>query len=179
MATPKEQAFIEAFDTHADALFRHALFRISDREKAHDLTQDTFMKAWDYVAGGGDVRQFKSFLYRIMHNLIIDEYRKKRSVSLDEMLDDETHAPAIEARMAEGSVREAEERLDEQALVARVREKIPELPEAYATALTMRFVDGLSTGEIAEAVGVSENVISVRIHRGVTKLRQLCLDVSL
>jgi RNA polymerase sigma-70 factor (ECF subfamily) len=171
---PREnQRFLEAFEEHSDALFRHALFRVSDRERAYDITQDTFLKAWDYAAGGGEVRHYKSFLYRIMHNLIIDEYRKKRALSLDEMLDDESSAPAIEARLSEGSVAETEDRLDEQALIEAVQARIPELPEHYATALTLRFVDGLSTGEIAETIGVSENVVSVRIHRGISKLRDL------
>lgn len=173
----EERAFLEAFEAHADALFRHAFFRLSDRERAYDLTQDTFLKAWDYVVEGGEIRQYKSFLYRVMHNLIIDEYRRKRSSSLDALLEDETAAPAVEALLSEGSAHEVEEELDERGLIKRVRQRIPELPEHYATALTLRFVDGLSTGEIAEAVGVSENVVSVRIHRGVAKLRELCNSI--
>lgn len=174
MSRTAEQAFLDAFEEHADALFRHAFFRISDRERAHDLTQDTFLKAWDYVQGGGDVRQYKSFLYRILHNLIIDEYRKKKSTSLDAVLEDETRAPAMEARLSEGSIEEAEASIDERLLIERVRERIAELPEDYRAAITMRFVDGLSIGEIAEAIGATENVVSVRLHRGIAKLRILC-----
>jgi len=174
MESKAEKAFLEAFDAHADALFRHALYRISDREKAYDLTQDTYLKAWDYVSQGGDVRQYKSFLYRVLHNLIIDEYRKKPTRSLDEMLENETSGPAVEAMLAEGSLQEAEEKLDQEGLLDQIRSRIPELPEHYRIALTMRFIDGFSTGEIAEAIGVSENVVSVRIHRGVAKLRELC-----
>lgn len=174
MKNEDERAFIEAFEQLADQLFRHAFFRLSDRERAYDLTQDAFLKAWDYVASGHVVRQYKSFLYRILHNLIIDEYRKKRGVSLDEMLEDETKAPAIEARLASGSVRESEEAIDEANLGKLVRGKIDELPEHYRIVLALRFIDGLSTGEIAEAIEASENVVSVRIHRGLQKLRILC-----
>lgn len=174
MKSRDEQAFLEAFGEHADALFRHAFFRLSDRERAFDVVQDTYLKAWDYVVGGGTIRQYKSFLYRVLHNLIIDEYRKKRSSSLDELLENETIADAVEARMSEGGLRETEEALDESILVESIRSRIPELPEDYATVLTLRFIDDLSTREIAEAVGVSENVVSVRIHRGVAKLRTLC-----
>ena len=117
MSSDTERAFIDAFEAHSDALFRHALFRISDRERAYDLTQETYLKAWDYLASGKEIQQYKSFLYRILHNLIIDEYRRKRGVSLDEMLEDEKMAPAIEARMASGSVLEKEVQLDAAALV--------------------------------------------------------------
>jgi RNA polymerase sigma-70 factor (ECF subfamily) len=174
MKPQEEKAFLEAFEAHSQALFRHALFRVSDRERAYDLTQDTYLKAWDYVAGGGEIRQYKSFLYRILHNLIIDEYRKKSTRSLDELLENETAAPAIEALLSEGSVHESEEALDERMLVETIRSQIPELPEHYRDVLTLRFIDGLSTGEIAETIGVSENVVSVRIHRGVAKLRTIC-----
>lgn len=174
MDSREEKAFLEAFEAHADALFRHAYFRLSDRERAYDLAQDTFLKAWDYVAGGGTVKQYKSFLYRILHNLIIDEYRKKKSGSLDELLENETAAPSVEALLSEGSVAEIEEAYDTATLIDKVRSHIPELPDDYRVALTLRFIDGLSTGEIADTIGVSENVVSVRIHRGVAKLRALC-----
>lgn len=174
MESRDEKAFLEAFGANADALFRHALFRISDRERAYDLTQDTYLKAWDFIVKGGTVKQHKSFLYRILHNLIIDEYRKKRSSSLDELLENETTAPALEAKLSEGSVHETEELLDERTLLDAIHSHIPELPEQYRTVLTLRFIDGFSTGEIAETVGVSENVVSVRVHRGIAKLRTLC-----
>ncbi len=174
MGSPEEQAFLEAFEAHSDALFRHAFFRISDREHAFDLVQDTYLKAWDYVTGGGTVRQYKSFLYKILHNLIIDEYRKKHSSSLDELLENETIAPAVEARLAEGSLQETEELFDERTLVETIRSRIPELPEHYKVALTLRFIEDLSTREIAETLDVSENVVSVRIHRGLAKLRTIC-----
>ena len=174
MESGAEKAFMEAFEAHADALFRHAYFRVSDREKAQDLTQDTYLKAWDYVAGGGSVRHYKSFLYRILHNLIIDGYRKKSPQSLDELLEDDAIAGALEATYAEGGRSETEDALDERILVENVRSRIPELPDDYRVALTLRFIDDLSTREIADMVGVTENVISVRIHRGINKLRILC-----
>jgi len=174
MDSREEKQFLEAFEAYSDALYRHAYFRLSDKERAYDLAQDTFMKAWDYVAGGGEIKQYKSFLYRILHNLIIDEYRKKKSGSLDALLENEAVAPAIEEMLSGGSLRETEEAYDEVALIETIRARIPELPDDYRVALTLRFIDGLSTGEIAETVGVSENVVSVRIHRGVAKLRTLC-----
>ena len=170
----EEKAFLEAFETYSDALFRHALFRISDRERAYDLTQDTYLKVWDYVAKGGEIKHYKSFLYRTLHNLIIDAYRKKHSSSLDELLENEATVAATEARLAEGSVEEEQARLDDVFLVEKVRSAIPELPDHYRQVITLRFIDDFSVGEIAETIGISENVVSVRIHRAVAKLKDLC-----
>lgn len=171
-----EADYLEAFDTHSDALFRHAFFRLSSRDRAQELTQEAFLKTWDFLRKGGDVRDFKSFLYRILNNLIIDEYRKKKSSSLDEILEDDTGA--FEARMSEGSRADAETELDERMIGARIRERLEELPTMYREAVTMRFIDELSPKEIAELLGESENVISVRIHRGISKLKQLCANES-
>lgn len=174
MEKHEEQAFLAAFNEHADALFRHALFRLSDRERAYDVTQDTYLKTWDYISNGGTVRHYKSFLYRTLRNLIIDEYRRKHSYSLDEMLEDESAAPSVEAKLSEGSREEAEDALDERLLMDTVRARITELPDHYREVLALRFIDGFSTGEIAETIGISENVVSVRIHRGIAKLKVLC-----
>jgi len=168
----QEEAYLEAYEAYSDKLFRHAFFRLSNRDRALELTQEAFLKTWDYCAEGGEVREFKSFLYRILNNLIIDEYRRHKGSSLDEMLENDTGE--LEAKMSEGSVRETEEGLDEQVLLERIRVRIPELPDVYREAVTMRYIDGLTPKEIAALIGVSENVVSVRLHRGVLKLRSLC-----
>lgn len=171
MTGEQEEAFLEAFRTHSGGLFRHAFFRVGDRERALELTQDAFMKAWDYVRGGGDVRSPKSFLYRVMNNLIVDEYRRKKTVSLDAMLDAE--GSQAEALFAEGSVWEVEETADRGTMTEKVRIAVDQLPEDYRTAVTLRFMEGFSPKEIARMIGCTENVVSVRLHRAMSKLKQL------
>lgn len=176
-ASKKEAAFDEAFRAHSDSLFRHAQFRVSNRERALEITQDAFLKTWDYIQGGGEVQSYKSFLFRTLNNLIIDEYRKHKSHSLDEILENDTGD--MELRLSDGSVRETEEQLDEQELFSRIRTHISTLPDAYRTAVTLRFIDGFSPKEIATMIGETENVVSVRIHRGIQKLKTLCAHVPL
>lgn len=174
MSRPHEEAFIAAFDEFADALFRHARYRVSDREKAADLAQDAFLKAWDYVRDGGEVHHWKSFLYRVLNNLIIDEYRRAKEVSLDSMMeDDPAHTGALTS--FDGRA-EAEERLDDEMLIIRIRSFIPQLPETLRVAVALRYIDGFSPKEIAGLLETSENVVSVRIHRGVARLKELCKD---
>ncbi|TAJ13886.1 RNA polymerase sigma factor [Patescibacteria group bacterium] len=166
-----EGAFLLVFREHHDSLFRHAFFRTGSRERALDLTQDTFIKAWDYVRGGGEIKQFKAFLYKIMRNLIIDEYRRKKTQSLDDM--SEEKRSFVDAELAEGSVWETETHIDEQDLILKVQEQLPKLPPQYCAVITMRFIDGFSPKEIADITGDTENVISVRLHRAITKLRTM------
>ena len=172
MARPYEKEFLEAFDEYADALFRHAAFRVSSRERATDLTQDTFLKAWDYLREGNEIHKWKSFLYRVLNNLIIDEYRRAKEESLDALL--ENAPPLFGALLATGSRAEKEERLDDELTIERVRATISRLPEVHRVVITMRYIDGLSPKEIAATLGISENVASVRIHRALVRLKALC-----
>ncbi len=172
MTRPYEAAFLEAFDEYADALFRHASFRLSNQERVKDLIQDTFLKTWDYVQAGNEINNWRSFLYRILNNLIIDEYRRQKEQSLDVLLE---NSP-VQANniITIGSRAEKEEQLDDALLIERIRMFIPKLPEAYRTAITMRYIDGFSIKEIARMLDVSENVASVRTHRGLAQLKKLC-----
>jgi RNA polymerase sigma-70 factor (ECF subfamily) len=171
MEDRKEQ-FSALFEKHSDELFRHALLRLSDRERALEITQESFLKAWAYVSSGKDVLQWRSFLYRILNNLIVDEYRKHKTQSLDALLSDEETATAIEGELLRDDtdiVEEAIVRFDG----ARALRALEQLSEAYRTVLLMRYIDGLSPREIAESLGESENTVSVRIHRGIKKLQVL------
>jgi len=168
----QEAAYLAAFEQYSDALFKHAHFRVSNRDKALDLVQDAFLKTWDFVQGGGEVQEFKSFLYRSLNNLIIDEYRRKKSSSLDEIMENDTGA--MDARLSEGSVREAEEAIDSRIAVETIRERIGDLPETYREVITLRYIDGFTPKEIASMIGISETNVSVRIHRGTHKLKALC-----
>jgi RNA polymerase sigma-70 factor (ECF subfamily) len=166
-----EQQFKDAFERYSDELFRHCSMRISNRERALELTQDAFMRTWDYVRKGGEVRELRPFLYQTLRNLIIDEYRKVKLHSLDSMLES-AESGAMEALLPQddtNTLEAAMERLDAKEALRRVGD----LPELYREVLLLRYVEGLSPKEIAVLVEESENVVSVRIHRALKKMREL------
>jgi RNA polymerase sigma-70 factor, ECF subfamily len=149
-----------AYDEYSDAIFRYCCFKVSDREKAIDLTQDVFVKVWQYLLAGNEVENMKALLYKVARNLIIDEYRKKKFDSLDTM-SEAGFEPADTGQLDTISIVEA----------GLLVERIKELPDAYSEVVFMRYVDDLSVKEIAEALGEQENNVSVRIHRGLHKLK--------
>ncbi len=157
----KHSEFLKAYDAYSDAIFRHCYFRVSDRERAQELTQDTFMRAWDSISKGNVVENMRAFLYRIANNLIIDEYKKKKTVSLDGLVED-GYQPKIEESNWNDII-------DAKQLV----QCLDRVEEPYRTAVIMRYIDGFSPKEIAATCKESANVISVRITRGIEKLRQL------
>ena len=156
------EQFVKAYDELSDAIFRHCYFRIGDRERAKDLMQDTFIKSWQYIVEGATVNNFKSFLYRVANNLIVDEYRKKKELSLDR-LQEQGFDPGFDDR------RKNENRIDAQFAISTINQ----LDEKYREVILMRYIDELSPKEIAEIIGESENNVSVRIHRGINQLKDI------
>ena len=88
MQKRREQKFLEAYEAYADDLFRHAYFRVHDRERAKDLVQETFTKTWMTLSEGATIDNLRAFFYRVLTNAIIDESRKKKAVSLDTLLEE-------------------------------------------------------------------------------------------
>lgn len=155
-----EKMFLTVYDTHADAIFRHCYFRVYDRERARELMQEAFTKTWEYLANGKKIKNIRAFVYKTANNLIIDQSRKKKEASV-EALDDAGQLPTAPTIIPNV--------VDTALLLA----KLEKVDASYRHAVYMRYVDGLSPKEIAEISGESVNVISVRIHRGVKKLKEL------
>jgi len=166
-----EQSFRESFERHSDELFRHAALRVSDRDRALELTQECFLRVLQYVKRGEEVREMRAFLFRTLRNLIIDEYRKSKSYSLDAMMEADDGG-VIESNLLKDDTNELEaafDRFDGARAVSLVRE----LPDLYREILLLRYVNDRTIQEIAAIIGESENVVSVRLHRGLKKLRIL------
>ena len=165
-----EERFLKSFDEYADALFRHAVYRLSDRERAIELVHDTYTKAWTYIRNGHEIDSYKPFLYKILNNLVIDEYRKKKESSLDSILEQEgVDEGAFSELRTEAGIEEITFSLD----ARKANELLQDLPLVYREVLTLRYVDGLGPKEISELIEETENVVSVRIHRALKTLKEM------
>lgn len=140
----------------------YALFKLRDRSLGEDLVQDTFMKTWRYLVKGGKIDVMKAFLYHVLNNLIVDEYRKRKTVSLDVLLDKGFEPSA-------GESDKLYDALDGKAAILMIQR----LPFAYQKVMRMRFVQDLTLGEMALITGQSTNALAVQVHRGVAKLKIL------
>lgn len=153
----------KAYEAHADAIFRHCYFRLFNRERALDAMQQTFTKTWEYLVKGGEIENIRAFLYTTATHVIIDEVRKKREmVSLDG-LEEKGWEPSVDEQS------HVEDHIDG----GKIRACLQQLEPSYRDALVMRYVDDLAPKEISKILGETQNVISVRINRGMKKLRNL------
>ncbi|MES2470834.1 MAG: RNA polymerase sigma factor [Patescibacteria group bacterium] len=162
-----EKEFVALYTKEADAVFRFCLLRTSNRDVAKDIAQEAFTKIWVSMQAGNDIQNPRAFVFKITRNLIIDWYRKKKASSLDQMADEDPHGEI-------GLVDDEAELSAEMTAEARfLITKIRELDPTYQQAVYLRFVEGMRPQEIAEVLGETVNVVSVRITRGLEKLRQI------
>lgn len=165
-----EKLFLEMHDSFSDEIFRFSLSKTRNRDLALDITQETFMKTWDYLRNGKTIDMARAFLYRTARNLIIDHSRKKQSLSLDALFDDDTPKEEIPdvSSVPDGA------QFDQQVMI----DKLKELPEQHFELLTLRFIQELTIPEIAKIYKESENTISVRIHRAIKLAQKLFPEES-
>ncbi len=136
-----------------------------DRATSEDLVQDTFIKTWEYLVRGGEVVVMKAFLYHILNNLIVDEYRKNKTVSLDILLE-----KGVEPHVSDvGRPHRFFDVLDGKAALFLIQR----LPIKYQKVVRMRYLQDLSLKEMSLITGQSKNAIAVQIHRGLEKLKLL------
>ena len=158
----QKEVLAVAYDDFNKALNSHAFFKINDRSLGEDLVQNTFIKTWSYLIKGGRIKTMKAFLYHILNNLIIDEYRKHKSSSLDVL---------IEGGYEPGS--DDTERLFNNFDGKKASLMIEKLPQIYQEVMKMRYMNDFSLEEISNITGQTKNTIAVQTCRGLEKLKIL------
>ncbi len=160
-----EEKFIELYREHAPKLFKYCYFRVNNKEDAEDLAGKVFMKTWDYLAQGNKIENMRAFIYRSAHNMIVDFYKtskKDREISIHSFGDDTIDIPE------ESSIeRDTETKM----LIEDVTKKLEELPEQYKEIIVLRYINDLSISEIAQTTGMTENNVSVKLHRATETLK--------
>lgn len=158
--------FKKIYEEQSDPIFRFCLIRVSDREQALDITQETFLRLWNTLLEEKVVENNRAFLFTIARRLVIDWYRKKKSISLDKMMDNEEYPYDLPDEKNTNNIEiGAEGRY--------LLEKINELAPIYRNSVYLRFVEDLSPEEIGKILNISANASSVRINRGLEELRKI------
>lgn len=164
MKKSNSDQFLSVYNEFVDGVFRFCFYKTSDREVALDITQEVFAKIWEYMKKGGKLESAKAFVYLTANRKVIDWYRAKKnsvSISLDDLRETGFDIKAEDANSGL--------RIDS----ALALEKVKELDDIYRDVLLLRYVEDLSVKEIAEALDETENNVSVRIHRGIEKMREI------
>jgi RNA polymerase sigma-70 factor, ECF subfamily len=164
-------AFEELVNRYEKKIFRLTMNITRNHEDAEDAMQDAFMKAYSHLSNFQEDSRFYTWLVRIAANEALMRLRKRRpnQFSLDEPIegdDDlipreiEDWGPSPEQRYAQAEMQEI------------LNHVIDQLAPDFRVVFLLRDVEGLSTEETAEAVGISVPAVKSRLLRARLKLRQ-------
>ena len=145
------------YKLYADDIFKFIFVHTQDIELAEDLTADTFTKAWQKI-DTFDGEHERGWLYKIAQNKITDHWRKKKSVPLSEEFEVIDDKPSTEARV--------EKSLEAQ----KVHKALATLPEQMRSVVALRFMQGYSVKQTADALSMSESNVRVVQFRALKKL---------
>lgn len=153
------QAFEQLYSRHKGALYRYCLRGIDNEARAAELFQDIWTKVIDTRQRYQPSAKFTTWLYRIAHNRLVDEYRRIRP---DTRSDTEvTHPqPSVESHAMQ------------QERFAHFMKLLMALPFEQREVILLREERGLTLEEIAEVVGVGRETIKSRLRYALAKLRQ-------
>lgn len=160
--TKQQTILTVAYHDYEKKLNQYAFFKVNNRATSEDLVQDTFIKTWKYLVRGGKIEVMKVFLYHVLNNLIVDEYRKNKTISLNAM-QEKGFEPSIDHSERLSNF------LDGKAAVLLIQR----LPEKYKKVIRMRYIEDLSLKEMSLITGQSKNSLAVQVHRGLKKLKLL------
>lgn len=158
------ESFGKLYDLYFAQIFRYLRSRCGNFQIAEDLAEDVFVRAWEKLPEFIFNRRenyFRAWLFRIAHNLLVDEYRKINPEVLVE------HVPETSER---GKHIETGIILDEK--VKRMRKAISSLDKRAQRVITARFVSGLSHQEAAQMLNISPGNVRIIQFRALKQLKE-------
>jgi RNA polymerase sigma-70 factor (ECF subfamily) len=179
--TTARRDFTRAIEAQIDALYGLALRLVRNDADAEDLVAETVTKAWLAIDTLDDPDRFRPWIFRILRNHFISEYRKRsvrpRLVSFDEQEDDtgETDVVSLLNKQPDAFLQwwaNPETDVANRLLGEQIMSAIDELPESFRETILLVNVDGLGYDEAAEVLGVPTGTIRSRMKRGRTLLQK-------
>lgn len=161
-------AFAAIVDQAWAPVFLFIQQKISDRERARDLTQDTFLQAYDKRATVRREGSFVAWLFTIASRKVIDSYRRHAADPTQPVQDTVT----LDS-MTHGNSRSPGAALEQQEESLHVQEAVGRLDDLYRTVLILRYWSGMTPAQIARLLSEPEGTIRNRLFRAHARLKKL------
>ncbi len=159
-----DRALTHIYRLYADRIFRYIYFRVGEKNRAEELTGEVFVRFLENVVGfrlgaQGHALALTGWIYRIAHNLIIDEYRRQK-----------THGQVDPLPEDWDEAGESELSDDLQLTRADLQVALCQLTDEQQTVILLRFAEEMTSAEIAVILGKSETAIKALQRRGLAAL---------
>jgi RNA polymerase sigma factor (sigma-70 family) len=163
--TAPTEGFAELYERTFPRVYAYVASLLRDRSAAEDVTAQAFERAYrkrrTYRASRGSM---DAWVFGIARNAALDELRKRKRRAVLETDPEDTGAAPPEDQAELALQREA------------VRAALASLDGQERDLIALKFAGGLSNGEIARVLRMSESNVGTRLHRTITKLREACHD---
>lgn len=164
--TNDKQLFREIVERYEKSLMRYALFLVKNRDKAEDIVQQSFIKAYINLNGFNTGKKFSSWIYRIVHNEAMNMLKKyKKETPIIEGLD----------FAASGDI---EEDFLKRELAGKAHSCLRELPIIYSEPLALQYLEEKSYAEISDILHLPIGTVAVRIKRAKVVMKKLCKELK-
>lgn len=154
---------VTLFDELADGVYTLAARMLRDRHLAEDVVQETFLAAFNNLAGYRGDGPMAAWIYRIGYRKSIEAQRRRR---------DEPQDPFVLMAHAHRPAESAEHAALRSELIAALDRAIDDLSQPLRVVFVLRDIDGLSTGDTAAALGVTPSAVKMRLLRARKDLRE-------
>lgn len=167
----KDRIFEKEFFPHLDALYNFAYHLTYNSDDANDLVQETFLKAYRFISSYLEGTNAKAWLFKILKNAFINEYRKKAKkptkVEFEDFLnfqdgDDQSYVGALDLRQEIFSGMIGDE----------VSNALNSLPVDFKTVILLCDVEGFTYEEISKIIDIPIGTVRSRLHRARNMLKE-------
>jgi RNA polymerase sigma-70 factor, ECF subfamily len=154
-----------------ERVYRAARAIVRDEQEAEDVMQQAYVNAFTHLRQFNGSAQFSTWLTRIAINEALARVRRRGKY---EAFDD--NLSNVEPFMSSGPAQNPERQAFAGELRGLLEGAIDALPDGMREVFVLREVEGLSTSEVAQCLGVSEDVVKTRLSRGRAQLRRLLIE---
>jgi len=155
--------FDRLFEEFSAPIYNYVLRMVGDRDRAADITQDTFIKAYRHIDSLTDVSSTRSWIYRIATNTAIDDMRRRKHLA---RMDDEHHAERPDS--APGP----EAQVMSVVLDERIQRAMLRLRPNHRQCLILSDIEDMSAHQIGEVMGLSYGAVRTLLCRARGEMRR-------
>jgi RNA polymerase sigma-70 factor (ECF subfamily) len=164
-------AYAVLYQKYVSDIYRFIAFKVPTAQDAEELTSDVFLKVWSHLTtkDSSPIRGFRAFLYQTARNTIIDWYRKKATSA-----EQPTEMHTLHLPDTSNSI---EDTTDTNLQIGALLAHMDSLKSEYKEVLILKYIEELSTAEIATVLQKKQTAVRVTLHRA-TKALQDKLNLS-
>lgn len=157
-----KEIYSEIVERYQEKLLRYVKYLIGDAHKARDVVQESFIKAYINLNSFDISKKFSSWIYRIAHNLAINEAKKhQKEIKLFDNIENDDHE-------------KIEKELERKEVISELKKCLKQLPLIYKEPITLYYLEEKSYEEISDILRIPGGTVAIRIRRAKQTLKKLC-----